>query len=75
MERIEGTVARFEARERAVENGSTPSKRIAVQKHLEDSKSRSGVSGRIRLTETRETSESTIKRFGGDARTSQKKGR
>jgi len=51
-ERMEGTTARFEARERAVENGSTPSRRIAVQKNLEDSKFPSGVNGRIRLTET-----------------------
>jgi len=57
IERMEGTTARFEARERAVENGSTPSKRIAVQKNLEDSKSSSGVNGRMRLTETRVTSE------------------
>jgi len=67
--------ARFEARERAVENGSTPSKRIAVQKNLEDNKSPSGVNGRTRLTETKETSESTIKGSGGGALTPQEKGR
>ena len=51
-EKIVGITARLEARVRAVENGSTPSKRTAVQKHLEDSRSVSGVNGRIRLTET-----------------------
>ena len=60
MERIVGTIARLEARERAVENGSTPSRRTAVQKNLEDSKSLLDVNGRIRLTETRDASESTI---------------
>lgn len=69
MDRIVGTTARFEARERAVENGSTASKRIAVQKNLEESKSPSGVNGRITLTETRAASESTNKEFG-DALTS-----
>ena len=57
MERIVGTIARLEARERAVENGSTPSKRTAVQKILEDSKSLPDVNGRIRLTETGDASE------------------
>ena len=55
-----GTTARLEARERAVENGSTPSKRTAVQKKLEDSMSPPDVNGRIRLTETRDASESMI---------------
>lgn len=53
MERIVGITARLEARVCAVENGSTPSKRTAVQKDLEDSKSVSGVNGSIRLTETK----------------------
>lgn len=61
MERIVGTTARFEASERAVENGSTPSKIIAVQKNLEDGRSPSGINGRIRVTETREASESVAK--------------
>lgn len=52
MERIVGTTVRFEAREGAVENGSTPSKRIAVQKVREETKSPSGASGRTRVTET-----------------------
>lgn len=73
MERIVGTTTRFEARERAVENGSTPSKRIAVQKNLEEGKSPSGVNGRTRPTETGESLELLIKNFGG-ALTSQKKG-
>lgn len=74
MERIVGKTARFEASERAVENGSTPSNIIAVQKNLEDKRSPSGVNGRIRLTETGEDSEWAIEEFGG-AQTSQKKGR
>ena len=73
MERIVGTTARFEARERAVENGSTPSKMMAVQKNLEDSKSSSGVNGRIRLTETGRLQNERSKNFGG-VPTSQKKG-
>ena len=73
MESIVGITARLEARERAVENGRTPSKRTVVQKNLEDSKLPSGVSGRTRPTETRDASESTIWRVG-DALTSQKKG-
>lgn len=52
MERIVGITARFEAREGAVENGSTPSKRTVVQKNLEDTRSPSGAKGRIRLMET-----------------------
>jgi hypothetical protein len=60
MERIVGTTARLEARELAVENGSTPSKRTAVQKNLEDSRSFPDVNGRIRLTETGGASESMI---------------
>ena len=57
MERIVVAIARFEASDCAVENGSTPRRRIAVQKNLEDSKSPSGVNGRIRLTETGKASE------------------
>ena len=72
-ERIVGTTARLEARERAVENGSTPSKRTAVQKNLEDNKSPPDVNGRIRLTETRGASGSVIYGFGGGALTSQQK--
>ena len=64
-----GITARLEARERAVENGRTPSKRTAVQKNLEDSKFPSGVNGRTRSTETRDALESTIWRVG-DALTS-----
>jgi hypothetical protein len=45
-------MARFEAREGAVENGSTPSKSVVVQKNREDTKSPSGANGRTRLTET-----------------------
>jgi hypothetical protein len=74
MERIVGTTTRFEARERAVENGSTPSKRIAVQKNLEEGESPSGVNGRIRSTETEESLERLMKKVGGGALTSQKKG-
>ena len=74
MERVEGTIARFEARERAVENGSTPSKMIAVQKNLEDRKSPSGVNGRMRSTETIETSESMTKELAGRCADLSKKG-
>jgi hypothetical protein len=52
MERIVGITTRFEESEGAVENGSTPSKKIVVQKNLEDTRSPSGVSGRTRVTET-----------------------
>ena len=52
MERTAGTTARFEAREEAVENGRTPSRRTVDQKNLEDTKSPPGVNGRITLTET-----------------------
>ena len=60
MERTVGIIARLEVRERAVDNGSTPSKSTEVQKNLEDSKSPPDVNGRIRLTETSDASESMI---------------